>query len=152
MNHKETESSQNVWLCFQGFRMPFLPQYHYWLDGRPGSRCLFISNVEQTFVMSFEEGMRCIDLVEGHGDEKDFLQFETRRGEVYLHERRTKAKSNGSNYSFFHFEISDAEGRVRYLPGQINVRPEYYWSNGPDPVLLDLLEGIALASPATEKE
>jgi len=152
MNQKGTENSQPVWLCFQGFRMPFLPQYHYWLDGRPGSRCLFISNEKQTFVMSFEEGMRCIDLVEGHGDEKDFLRFETRKGEIYLHERRTKAKSNGSNYSFFHFEIPDTEGITHYLPGQINVRPEYYWSNGPDPVLLALLEGIALEAPATEKE
>ena len=102
--------------------------------------------------MNFEEGMRCIDLVEGHDNEKDFLQFETRRGEVYLHERRTKTKPSGGNYSFFHFEISDAEGNVRYLPGQINVRPEYCRFDGPEPVLLDLLEGIALASPETEKE
>lgn len=151
-DRKIAGTNPGVWLCFQGFRMPFLPQYHYWLDGRPGSRCLFVSNEDRTLVLSFEEGMKCLDLVESRHGEETFLCFESKRGEVYLHERRTKARPTGGNYAFFHFEIPDAQGTVHCLPGQINVRPEYRWSQGPEPILLDLLEGITLAEPAEEKE
>ena len=151
-DHKITGIDQGVWLCFQGFRMPFLPQYHYWMDGRPGRRCLFVSNEDRSFVLSFEEGMKCLDLVEARHEEGSFLCFESRRGEVYLHERRTKARPIGGNYAFFHFEIPDVHGTVRFLSGQINVRQEYCWTHGPEPILLDLLEGITLAEHSEEKE
>ncbi len=96
--------------------------------------------------------MKCLDLVETRHEEESFLCFESRRGEVNLHERRTTARPNRGNYAFFHFEIPDAQGNVHCLSGQINVCLEYCWSHGPEPILLDLLEGITLAVPAEEEE
>lgn len=41
-------------------------------------------------------------------------------------------------------ELEDDDGKTLYLSGQIVVTEKYQWSDGVEPVLMKLLEGIAV--------
>ena len=64
------------------------------------------------------------------------------RADKYIHQRRDD--SSIVRCAFFHIELEDDEGTTVYLPGQIVVSEGYSWSDGVEPVLLELLEGITL--------
>ena len=49
---------------FDSLRFSIVPRLNYWMDGRPGKRTLFIEDEEETVQISFEEGMRCLDLLD----------------------------------------------------------------------------------------
>ena len=132
---------------FDVLRFSFVPRLHYWMDGKPGKRTLFIEDEEETVVISFEEGMRCLDMVNRDEDHC----FEYRRGLRYLHQARVvnPDRANASCCSFFHMEITDHAGAIHYLPGQMLVRAGRPWADGVEPVLIEILNSITIVDIGT---
>ena len=56
--------TENKTVPFDFLRFSIVPRLNYWMDGRPGKRTLFIEDEDETVQISFEEGMRCIDLLD----------------------------------------------------------------------------------------
>jgi len=60
----------------------------------------------------------------------------------YIHQRRSNSATE--RCAFFHIELEDDDGKTLYLSGQIVVTEKYQWSDGVEPVLMKLLDGIAV--------
>lgn len=45
-----------------------------------------------------------------------------------------------------HMEIPDETGELHILPGEMTAPCGYEWSDGVEPILLELLEGISVTS------
>ena len=91
-------------------------------------------------LISFEEGMRCLDLLEI--DKCSCAEY--RQGQSYLHLKRTPR-----GCAYFHMEIPDETGEIWYLPGQMIVRESYVWAKGVEPILVQILNGITLVKNET---
>lgn len=110
-------------------------------DGKAGSRVAFITDPEETFVISFEEGMEMMDMIpEREGGYS--VCFHRRQNDKYIHERRQL--ENKTVCSFFHFELKDPSGKVYCLPGQMVVHGDHVWANGVEPLLMELLDAVSL--------
>ena len=110
-------------------------------DGKLGQRILFISDQRENFTVSFEEGMKLMDMTDDPERDGITVSVQCRRDGKYLHLKRC----GNVPYAFFHIELEDPEGNILYLPGQIVVSPGYKWSDGIEPVLLELLSSIQLS-------
>jgi len=119
-----------------------IPRLNYWLDGNIGQRSLFISAEDESFIISFEEGMRCIDLAENASGRR----FEYRWGERYLHQVRSErpGRNTTGSWSFFHMEITDHAGNIHWLPGQMVAWAGYPWTEGVEPLLVEILNSISV--------
>ena len=134
-------------ITFDGFLFARDPSLFYFADGKPGMRCLFISDENTKCPISFEEGMGCKD--EALPSESSILKFlpaEYRSGERYIHQIRSDPETRPGigNYAFFHMEIPDETGELHILSGQMNAPYGHEWSDGVEPILLELLEGISV--------
>jgi len=132
---------------FDVLRFSFVPRLYYWMDGKPGKRTLFIEDDEEAVVISFEEGMRCLDMVNREADHC----FEYRRGLRYLHQARVvnPDRTNTRGCIFFHMEITDHTGAIHCLPGQMLVQAGYPWADGVEPVLIEILNSIMIVDTGT---
>ena len=128
-------STGNKTAPFDSLRFSIVPRLNYWMDGRPGKRTLFIEDEDETMLISFEEGMRCLDLL----DIDKCTCAEYRQGQSYLHQKRTPR-----GCAYFHMEIPDEAGEIWYLPGQMIVKKTYVWEKGVEPILVEILNGITL--------
>ena len=134
-------------ITFGDFSFPRLPDLVCWADGVPDKRCLFIADQKDTFSVSFEAGMECMDLGnQNHAYGLPNIHSEYRCGNKYIHQIRTdpRERPNAGNYAFFHIELTDKEGQVYVLPGQMVATSGYEWSDTVEPVLLNILNGISL--------
>lgn len=116
---------------------PFV-SLRYNFDGRPGQRVLFIESPEKKFILSFEEGMHCLDIL----TDKKRLCYETeyKNAKGYIHQLRIE---NMKNVAFFHFEYESDEGETVLLPGQLCSGKGYTWSEKEvEPVLVEIMNSI----------
>ena len=127
---------------FDCLRFSRLPQLDYWIDGKPGKRTLFIEDKKEQVLISFEEGMRCIDLTENAPGRR----FEYRWGKRYLHQVRSErsGRNTTGSWSFFHMEITDHAGNIHWLPGQMVAWAGYPWTEGVEPLLVEILNSISV--------
>jgi len=130
------QTNQTIHL-FGRFSITIPSELKYHQDGSVGKRVLFLADRTESFVISFEEGMQPLDTLPV---QSNTLCFQCSKDRKYIHLQRSL---NGS-YAFFHLELEDAEGRIVYLPGQMTASTGYQWSDGIEPILLELLEGITL--------
>lgn len=131
---------------FDKYSLVIPPELKWWPDGLPGKRVLFITDPQEIFTISFEEGMRLMDTVPDHPDVTPTLSFQCSKDGKRIHQIRSdpqKRKGIG-NYAFFHIELEDDDGSTLYLPGLMTAKAEYQWSDGVEPVLLDILNGVAV--------
>ena len=126
---------------FDAFRLDIPLRLNYHANGLPGRRVVFISDPKETFTVSFEEGMKLMDMTDDPERDGITVSVQCRRDGKYLHLKRC----DNVPCAFFHIELEDPEGNVLYLPGQIVVSPGYKWSDGIEPVLLELLSSIQLS-------
>ena len=111
-------------------------------DGPPGQRVLFITDKKESFTVSFEEGMKPRDMTPDTDKSVPTVSYQCCKDGKYIHQKRNTA--GNMTYSYFHIELEDDDGKTLYLSGQIVVTDKYQWSDGVEPVLLELLEGIAV--------
>ena len=111
-------------------------------DGIPGRRVVFLSDSQESFLVSFEEDMKLMDMLPGLWENDLTVTYEYRKGNTYIHQRRKN--SDSAVCAFFHFELQDPDGTILYLPGQLVADASYKWSEGIEPVLLELMDGLTV--------
>ena len=127
---------------FDRFSLVIPPKLKYHTDGLPGHRVLFITDAKETFNVSFEEGMQTQDSSTDSKANAKTVSYQCCKDGKYIHQQRSK--STAERCAFFHMELEDDDGKTLYLSGQIVVTDKYQWSDGVEPVLMKLLEGIAV--------
>ena len=128
---------------FERFSLVVPPKLKWHQDGIPGQRILFISDRKETFKVSFEERAQMRDMFPPDQQEvKASVSFQYCKDDKYIHLRRSGEKND--KVAFFHVELEDEDGSTLYLPGQMVVYCEYKWLDGVEPVLIDVLNGIAV--------
>lgn len=131
---------------FDKYSLVIPPTLKWHEDGPPGKRVLFLTDSAESFIISFEEGMKMMDMMPNHPEESPMVSFQCCKDGKRIHQIRSdpqKRKGIG-NYAFFHIELEDDDGSTLYLPGLMTAKAEYQWSDGVEPVLLDILNGIAV--------
>ena len=115
------------------------------LDGQAGDRVAFITDRDETFTISFEEGMELMDMLpEREGGAS--VCYQCCQNGKFIHQRR---RSEGKSVCiFFHIELKDADGTTYRLPGQMVTHTDHTWANGVEPILMELVSGISLRSCA----
>ena len=111
-------------------------------DGIPGRRVVFLSDSQESFHVSFEEDMKLMDMLPGLWENDLTVTYEYRKGNTYIHQRRKN--SDRAVCAFFHLELQDSDGTILYLPGQLVADASYKWSEGIEPVLLELMDGLTV--------
>ena len=127
---------------FDRFSLVIPPKLKYHTDGLPGHRVLFITDAKETFNVSFEEGMQTQDSSTDSKENAKTVSYQCCKDGKYIHQWRSN--STAERCAFFHIELEDDDGKTLYLSGQIVVTDKYQWSDGVEPVLMKLLEGIAV--------
>ena len=138
---KILQSNREIRL-FDSFSLVIPPKLKYHTDGLFGHRVLFITDAKETFNVSFEEGMQMRDMLSLSNDSANAVSHQCCKGGKYIHQRRSNSATE--RCAFFHIELEDDDGKTLYLYGQIVVTEKYQWSDGVEPVLMKLLEGIAV--------
>lgn len=127
---------------FDQYRLLIPPKLKSHQDGPPGQRVLFITDKKESFTVSFEEGMQMRDMLDVSKDSANAVSHQCCKDGKYIHQRRSSSATE--RCAFFHMELEDDDGKTLYLSGQIVVTDKYQWSDGVEPVLLELLDGIAV--------
>ena len=68
------------------------------------------------------------------------VSYQCCRDGKYIHQRRGAAEDTVCSY--FHMELEDDDGKQHCLAGQLLVKKGYPWTDGVEPVLMDLMDGI----------
>lgn len=131
---------------FDTYTLAIPPGLDYWFDGNVGRRVLMMEPKDKSFLISFEEGMRCLDLSADSGGGRTIVQSEYRKDGKYLHQKKLYSHDaeKFEDVAFFHMAIPDDDGELYILPGQMLSSPKLRRSDGVEPVLLDILNGIAV--------
>lgn len=134
---------------FDKYSLVIPPTLKWHEDGPPGKRVLFLMDSAESFIISFEEGMKMMDMTPNHPEESPMVSFQCCKDGKYIHQRRTdpKYRQGIGSFAFFHIELDDDNGGTRYLPGQMTAKAGYQWTDGVEPLLMELLEGIAVCKP-----
>lgn len=134
----ELQPPQSICL-FDRFQLTIPPGLKCHQDGLPGKRVLFLFDSEESFNISFEEGMELMDLLppDDMGVSRQY-----RKDGKYIHQQHNTNKKG--TCAFFHMELEDGKGNVVCLPGQINVSQHYPWAEDIEPMLLELMDGLSL--------
>lgn len=141
-----THEPQKTICLFDKYSLVIPPGLKWWPDGLPGKRVLFITDPQEIFTISFEEGMRLMDTVPDPPDVTPTLSFQCSKDGKRIHQIRSDAQKRKGigNYAFFHIELEDDDGSTLYLPGQMTAKVDYQWSDEVEPILKALLMGIAV--------
>lgn len=135
---------------FDRYSLIIPPELKHHMDGPPGKRVVFITDAEEHVLISFEENMACMDLTGASRDSvSKRIESEHQSKDRYIHQLRTDPATRPGigNYAFFHMEMPDETGELHILPGQMTAPCGYAWSDGVEPVLIDLMNGLTVCSP-----
>ena len=142
-----TVQAEHTVRLFDRFCLVIPANLKYRQDGLPGKRVLLISNEQESFTVSFEEGMQMMDMLPLNNMEPS---CQCCKNGKYIHQRSIAIQMG--RCVFFHMELEDDMGRTVYLPGQMTAEPHYPWAEGIEPVLLELMEGLSLLSDSLKEE
>ena len=116
--------TNNSMISFGKYLFPLLPELIYCKDGDNEDELLFIEDNEGIFTLSFEKGMKCIDLLVASEQEDCFGRLQYQQGNKKLHFcYPLRSDESRAGMGFFHIEICDDSGRVHILPGQLCISP-----------------------------
>lgn len=148
LNNKQPSSSCRLaddFCVFNGFQFPLLPGMIYMMDGKPGLRVLHIVDETEKILISFEQGMSCLD-IPSQNDERESIYSEYRMDNKYLHQRKMLSvdEKRLKDWIGFRMEITDDDGTVHICPGQLSLSPTLRQMDGVEPILVMLLNGFAV--------
>lgn len=127
---------------FGKYSLAIPPKLIWHQDGIPGQRILFISDKKEAVVVSFEEGMKPMDMTMDTEKSVPTVSYQCCKDGKYIHQKRNTADNTA--FSYFHIELEDEDGKQHCLAGQIVVDKGYQWTDGVEPLLMELLEGITI--------
>ena len=150
LNKEETLSIYGLSdeLCiFNGFRFPLLPGMSYMMDGKPGRRTLFITDEDENIIISFEQGMKCLD-ISFQREARTPIYSEYRMDNKYLHQQKLLSTDEKvlKDWIGFRMEITDDDGTVYTCPGQLSLSSKHRQMDGVEPILIKLLNGFAVCN------
>ena len=135
-----TFKRKNTIKFFDNFSLALSPKLNYYLDGIAKQRVLFINDKTESFTVSFEESMTDFPKITTESN----VSYEScKDGKCICLQRKKDGKID---CAFFCIEIKDKDGRKYKLYGQMVVYTDYKWTDGIEPLLLELLDGIRLAN------
>lgn len=117
-----------------------VPRMNYWSDGEHGRRVLFITDEEETFTISFEEGIEYPDYCRLPG----YICAEHQIGNFCLRQCRGERREALNNVCVFQIEWTDRNGVVHIQPGQMVTGTDYSWADGVEPVLLSIMTSLRM--------
>lgn len=124
---------------FDHYTLRSFHKWNYHQDGIPGTRVMFVTNEKDDTLITFDEGMD-LEKIFRTPQETDAVCYHAAKHDKQIHMVRCKE----AHYGFFCIEFSDSMAETRHLPGQIVTSPAYKWSEGMEPVLIELLDSIYL--------
>lgn len=133
-------------LCiFNGFSFPLLPGMGYFMDGPPGKRVLFIADECEDILITFEQGMKHLD-ISFQREARTPIYSEYRMDNKYLHQRKPLSTDEKvlKDWIGFRMEITEDDGTVHTCPGQLSLSSKYRQMDGVEPILIKLLNGFAV--------
>ena len=104
---------------FDKYSLVIPPKLIWHQDGIPGQRVFFISDKKETVVVSFEEGMKPVDMTPDTDKSVPTVSYQCCKDGKYIHQKRNTAGNMA--YSYFHIELEDDDGKTYSLPGQMVV-------------------------------
>lgn len=131
---------------FGEFLLPLLSNLSYTLDGKPGAQVLFYHDATDDLVISFEEGMRFLDMESPGTTSRRTIHAEHKEQSRYVHQCKilSEDKDRFHDIIYFHMEIGDKAGMMHSFPGQMILTPAFR-HDGVEPVLIELLRNAELA-------
>lgn len=144
-NKKDARDNKYIKI-FDRFTLSDIPGLQYTYDNESEKRSLFIEDNAKTFLISFEENMKCMDLNKDTNNNLTKIKLEYHSGDKYLHQSRIDVvnRKNIGAFAFFHMEFKDNNGNKLLLPGQMTACATYEWSKNVEPVLKMLLDNITI--------
>ncbi len=108
---------------FEQFSFPVLPGLVYEKDGNKRiGELLFIDDSRGRFQIYFESGMSCLDLLVWERNPEQISWQEHSFGALKLHLcYPERGRRTPSSVGFFHAELTDTDGVIHILPGQIKL-------------------------------
>ncbi len=106
---------------FEQFSFPELPGLVYEKDGNERiGEVLFIDDSRARFLISFESGMPCLDMRMRERDPEHTRWHEHTFGSLALY-LCYPIRAEGACVVYFHAELTDPDGVVHILPGQMSL-------------------------------
>ena len=133
---------KSVVSVFDKYSLVIPPSMKWYQDGLPGQRVYFISDKKERVVISFDEGGQMTDIPPDAAMCAPAVSCQCCKDDKYI--RQTRNAEGNTTYSFFQIILEDENGKRHCLSGQIVVEKGYVWSDGVEPVLMELLEGISV--------
>ena len=127
---------------FDKYSLVIPPNLKWHQDGPPGQRVYFISDKKERVVISFDEGAQMSDMPPETAMRAPVVSCQCCKDGKYI--LQTRNAEGNTTYSFFRFVLEDENGKRHCLSGQIVVEKGYEWSDGVEPVLMELMEGISV--------
>ena len=127
---------------FDTFRLILPPKLRCHADGVRGHRVLFLTDAKETFTVSFEERMQLQEYPADREGDGTALTCQWEEDGKSLCQRRSG--SLAQRCAFFRIGVKDDDDTTLYLYGQMVVFSKYQWSEGVEPVLLDVVRGLSL--------
>ena len=128
---------------FDIYDLAIPPGFTAHLDGPQGQRVVFLFDKEERIVISFEEGMKLMDMLPvGTMSDLSVHTAEFCRNGKYIHLCRYINKKGG--FAFFHIELDNGKGKPLCIPGQMLADVGYQWSEEIEPVLLEIMDGLRI--------
>ena len=101
---------------------------------------LFITDENETFIVSFEEGTEYPDYHRLPG----YICVEQQMGCFRLRQCRGEQRELLNNVCVFRIEWTDQNGIVHIQPGQMVTGTDYSWVDGVEPVLLSIMTSLRM--------
>jgi len=127
---------------FDKYSLVIPPNMKWHQDGPPGQKVYFISDKKERVVISFDECAQMSDMPPETAMRAFDVSYQYYKDGKYI--RQTRNAEGNTTYSFFQIVLEDENGKRHCLSGQIVVEKCYVWSDGVEPVLMELLEGISV--------
>jgi len=134
---KKTEIS-----FFDKYRLILPSKFKWQQEPTPGKRVLFIHDPNETFIITFDEGMNPEDMKGNLRNNNSVVCYQySKNGKSIELKRNT---SGNMACARFNINIQRSDGSMACLPGQMVITGNYKWSDGIEPILVRLLENISV--------
>lgn len=136
----------NAVSLYDKFSLVIPPDLKHYTDGPIGRRVIFIMDEKEDMVVSFEEDMKCLDMLDCIRKDSRAIVSEYRTEDGYLHQVKNLFKDDKKlrDIVYFHMEVPDENGDTRICPGQVMIHPVLRQLDGAEPVLIELLKGLTV--------
>ena len=127
---------------FDRYKLVIPSRMKWHQDHTPGKRVLFLSDPNESYVITFDEGMNPAALSESMADSDSEVFYQYSKDGKSIQLKRSTVGHTA--FARFNINILHSDGSIFCLPGQMVVTGDYKWSNGIEPILIKLMKGVSV--------